>query len=343
MIWGLTVACVAALALAAPSFALNEPDFTVVPWQVGLNRVADTELDLTLPTTTAAAAKVVFYVAPGYTANLTQAPGTKVGTLDAKVDAGGTQLTLSNVAVTADDPAKYTTNPQAQACAAGKHAAVWVITVTLGASTLNIPIYVDPTAGDETALGSYKLQVCFSSPYVPESAGGAPAGARLTEADIDFPKVFSNPSAAGVYRWRAFVTPYTVGSATPNAAATYELRSLAQLPLRIGMRGRYDARKHQAVLNGTFRPSPDLSLPASVIVEIYRDTGSGLKHIGHARTKKGKFTFRARQTRRRVVYFAAVFYAGACTAPPSPAPAGCTRETVAPALSAFIRVPAKKR
>jgi hypothetical protein len=346
MFWGLTAAAAAALALAAPSFAQgSQPELTVVPYDVALGRVADTELDLTLPTSTSAAAKVVIYAAPGYTANLATAPGTKVGTLSATIDAGGATLPVSNAAVTADDPAKYTSNAAAQVCAPGKHAAVWVINVALGTTTLAIPIFVDPTSGTETALGSYKLQVCFASPYVDPSVGGAPGHARLTEADIDFGTgsdgagVFRNPGAGGVYRWRSFVTPYTQGTSTPNAGGTFELRSIAQLPLRIGLKGKYDKRHKRAVIKGTFRPSADLGMPASVIVDIYRISASGAKHVGRVRTKKGAFTFRTKQAKGTSVYSAIVAgYAGACTGGPSVAPAGCTHETAAPVFSGVARI-----
>src|SRR5919199_3368442 len=250
MLWGLFAAAAAALALAAPSMAQNEPEFTVVPYDVALGQVADTELDLILPSSTAAPAKVTIYAAPGYTADLTQAPGTKVGDVFATVASGGASLDVRGDVV-ADNPANYAADPRAQACAPGTHAAVWVITITLGGTSLRIPIYVDATTGAEAALGSYKLQVCFASPYVPESQGGAPLGARLTEADIDFPTtpgVWHNPSARGIYTWRALVTPYTQGTATPNAAGTYELRSLASLPTRIALKGKFDKKRNRVVL-----------------------------------------------------------------------------------------------
>jgi hypothetical protein len=345
MLWGLFAAAAAALALAAPSMAQSEPEFTVVPYDVALGQVADTELDLTLPASTNAPAKVIIYAATGYTANLTQAPGTKVGELAATVASGGASLNVQGDVV-ADNPANYAGNPAAQACAAGTHAAVWVISVTLGANALHIPMFVDPTAGPEAALGSYKLQVCFASPYVPESAGGAPLGARVTEADLDFPVtpgVFRNPSTRGIFTWRAVVTPYTQGTATPDATATYELRSLASLPTRIALKAKWDAKRKRAVVNGTFNPPAGLGFPASVIVEIFRTTNSGTKHIGRAKTKKGKFTFRAKQAKGKATYSALVAgYVGTCTVAGSPAPRGCTRETVAPIFSNFRTVNRKK-
>jgi hypothetical protein len=345
MFWGLLAASAAALTLAAPSFAQNEPEFTVIPYDVALGRLADTELDLTVPSSTAAPAKVTIYAAPGYTAELGQAPGTKVGDLFATVASGGASLDVRGDVV-ADNPANYTSDPRAQACAPGAHTAVYVITITLGGTTLRIPIYVDPTSGSEAALGSYKLQVCFSSPYVPESAGGAPLGARLTEADIDFsdtPGVFRNPSARGVYRWTVLVTPYTAGTATPNPAGTYELRSLAALPTRIALKGKYDAKRKRAVLTGTLAAPAELGFPASVIVEVFKLTASSAKHIGRAKTKKGKFTFRVKQAKGTTTYSALVAgYAGPCTGPAAVAPAGCTRETVAPIFSNPVRIKRKK-
>lgn len=342
MVWGLLAGCSAAAIFAAPSFAQSEPEFTVIPYDVGLGRVADTELDFVLPASTNAAARIVIYSAPGSTADVGQAPGTKVGDLSATVASGGATLPVTGTVV-ADNPASYAADPRAQACAPGTHAAVWVIAVTLGTTSLRIPIYVDPTAGAEAALGSYKLQVCFASPYVPEASGGAPLGARLTDAGIDFPAVFRNPSARGVYRWRALVTPYTQGTATPNAAGTYELRSLTSLPTRIALNGRYDRKKRRAVITGTFRPPAELGFPASVVVEVFRTTGKGTKRLGRTKTAKGKLTYRVKQASGTSVYSGLVTgYAGTCTGPTSPAPAGCTRETVAPIFSNFVRIKARR-
>jgi hypothetical protein len=327
--------------MAAPAFAQSEPEFTVVPYDVGLGRVADTELDFVIPAATSAPAKIVIYSASGYTADLGQAAGTKVGELFATVSSGGASLDVRGDVV-ADSPANYVADPRAQACAPGAHAAVWVITVTLGGTTLRIPMFVDPTAGAEAALGSYKLQVCFASPYVPESQGGAPLGARLTEADIDFPTtpgVWHNPSARGIYTWRALVTPYTQGTATPNAAGTYELRSLASLPTRIAIKAKYNKKTKKTTIRGTFRPPAELGFPASVVVEIFRTTSSGTKHIGRAKTSKGKFSFKTKQPKGTTLYSVLVGgYVGRCTVASSPAPAGCTRETVAPIFSNFARV-----
>jgi hypothetical protein len=345
MCWGLFAAAAAALALAAPSMAQNEPELTVVPYDVALGQAADTELDLTLPASTNAPAKVTIYSGVGYTANLAQAPGTKIGDLAATVASGGASLDVSGDVV-ADNPANYAADPRAQACAAGTHAAVWVISITLGGNALHIPIFVDPTAGPEAAYGSYKLQVCFASPYVPEAAGGAPLGARLTEADLDFPTspgVFHNPSTRGVYTWRALVTPYTQGTATADATATYELRSLASLPTKIALKAKWDAKRKRAVVSGTFNPPPALGFPASVVVEIFRTTAGSTKHIGRAKTNKGKFTFRTKQAKGTAVYSALVAgYFGTCTAAGSPAPRGCARETVAPIFSNFRAVKRKK-
>jgi hypothetical protein len=345
MFWGLFAAAAAALALAAPSMAQTEPEFTVVPYDVALGQVADTELDLTLPASTNAPAKVVIYAATGYTAVLSQAPGTKIGDLAARIATGGASLDVTGELV-ADNPANYAADPRAQACAAGTHAAVWVISITLGGNALRIPVFVDPTSGPDAPLGSYKLQVCFASPYVPEAAGGAPLGARVTEADLDFPTnpgVFHNPSTRGIYTWRTLVTPYTQGTATPDATGTYEVRSLASLPTRIALKAKWDAKRKKAVVNGAFNPPAGLGFPASVIVEVFRTTGAGTKHIGRVKTKKGKFAFSTKQAKGKAVYSALVAgYVGTCTVGSSPAPRGCTRETVAPIFSNFRTVNRKK-
>ena len=106
----------------------------------------------------------VEYTEPaGYGLNTGVAPGTTVGTVDAVAQIGSTTVTIPTGNIVADTPANYTSNPEAQACAPGAHAAVWVA----HAASFAIPLYVDPTSSTESSLGAFKLQACFTSPDSP--------------------------------------------------------------------------------------------------------------------------------------------------------------------------------
>jgi hypothetical protein len=203
-----TIAAVGLSALAAaPAWA--EPWLDVVPYNASLGSVAKTGF-LWTDLAEAHPAKVTIYVPYGYTVTLSQAPGTKVGRAIATV-ISKRKTVFRGGDVVADDPAKYTTDPQAQACATGAHAAVWVITIVAAGQRLDLPVYADPTSGIETGFGAYKLQLCFASPTAP--------GARVVKADLVFPSVFTNPktcrthcqSFSGVFahqQWlRAWSTP----------------------------------------------------------------------------------------------------------------------------------------
>jgi hypothetical protein len=230
---------------ASGAAAATTPSLLAVPFRTTPGVVADTELDLTFQDQGAPPAKVVLYVAKGYSANMSQAVGTKIADVFGTVSAGGsTQSPTGQIVV--DEPSKYATDAQAQACAPGTHTAVWLIQI----GALSIPVFVDPTSAAQASLGSFQAQFCIPSPEVPVTAGGAPGGTRLLEADLDFTSTFTNPST-GLATWRAFVTPYTSGTAVQNPAGTVEVRSIVIIPFTITLKGRYDKRKHTAVLTGT--------------------------------------------------------------------------------------------
>jgi hypothetical protein len=324
----------------------DTPTLQVIPFETALARHADTEIDFSVPAGAAATAKLVVYVPSGYTADLGQAAGTKIADAAAVVDASGTALTLQGQ-VTTDTPAKYASDARAQACAPGTHAAVWVLQLPTATQTLSIPIFVDPTSGAETAFGSYKLQSCFASPYVPEAQGGAPFGAKVTEADLDFLSVFTNPAKAAVYGWRALVTPYTAGTATPNAAGTYELRSYAYLPVAFTVKARWDRKRHTGVISGKLKLAG--FVPNGGSIAFVGGAGTDLSKyalIGRATIKKGAFTLRKKFKRTTYMFGFVPAGAGECNAQETPlgAPAGCIQETTAPLISnrAKLTVPKKK-
>jgi hypothetical protein len=324
------------LAFAAPARAADSYELDTVAFETAPGVVADTELDLYAPPSLAAPARIVVYAPAGYGAALGQPAGTQIGTIDGGALAiAGTARDLSGTIVT-DDPAKHT----ADACAPGTHAGVWILNVTAAGITAPLPMYVDTTSGAETARGAYRFVICLQSPYVDASAGGAPLGARLLEADLDFPQIFTNPAMANLYVWRAYVTPYAVGTSTPNAAGTVEVRSDVALPYRLTLKGARDKKNGTvAIITGTVSAVGlgVVGAPVRFLVGTSRDVAK-MKLTGRATTVKGgKFTLRLKaKTTIYVTAFVPVLPFDCDPKLLTDAPAGCAIETLSPVFAAGV-------
>jgi hypothetical protein len=165
-------------------------------------------------------ARIVIYVPTGYTINASAAPGSRVGTTTGSVFArdANIPLPLSGDVVVAPP------STNAPGCATGTHLAVWILDLQVAGQRVQIPVHVDPTAGAEAALGSYKLVVCLAPDDVPQGTPGrSPNGARLLEALFTVNNVFTVPAGQAI--WKAITTPYAPGVGTPNPAGTVETRS----------------------------------------------------------------------------------------------------------------------
>lgn len=337
----LAVIFVAALALAVPSAAAAAtPTFEALTFVTTPGAGSDVDLDLAISVDNASPARIVIYVPQGYGLSTGAAAGTSIGTIDATAVIGGTSLQIPTGKIVADSPANYTAN----LCAPGAHAAVWVA----HAGSFAIPIYVDPTSGPEGTIGAFKLVTCLSSPYVPESAGGAPGGARLSEADLGFftssalgvTGVMTNPSTPGVYLWRVYVTPYTVGTATPNALGTYELRGDVFIPAALTVKKKsYSKKTKRVTLTGklTVVGAPVPGIPVDI-----RDWTDG-KLLARGKTnKKGVYTAHMKLPQARTVVAIVTDGLGSCSATPATtAPAGCTSETSTAIIGNHIKVTPK--
>lgn len=326
----------------------------VVVWPYNSNpgaANADTGIELLLPPTQSAPAKAVVYVPFGYTLDLGIPAGTTIGTSQARATGSAGAVSLQGNMVV-DTPARYTADPAAVACAgATPHAAVWVLQLASGTTTLPVTVFLDPTAGVETGLGAYKLQLCLPAPDVPQSAGGAPSGLRVTDLFAEPTRGVTNPATLGQFLWRAFVTPLVPGTTTQNVAGTDEARSIVLLPQVLTLKGRYDRKTGSIVLTGTLILA-SAKAGAGVDVNVWGSTKravSTFKKLGAVKTKKGTiYTYRRKST--KTMYFGtlvAEYFTGArCDTGASTAPAGCVQEGItalaySPAVA--VRVPAKKK
>ena len=315
-----------AAALVAPAVASAQTELTIVPYSSALGRVADTDIDLTVQRTAAPTQRVDVYVPAGYRLATGQAAGTRLGTVALFVGAQPRAARYTGTVVTSD-PARHAGDP----CVPGTHAAVWLLNVTRP-RPVTIPVYVDPVAGAEAALGAYRLTACFNPDVVP-----GVAGSKLRGWTINLPRVLTNPTRRGSYRWRAFVTPFGAGN-VPNPAGQVEVRSLALLPQVLRLSARYDSR------TGTVRITGRLVTAGrgerGVIVDILAGPRPGrLSRFAAARTRtRGAFSVQRRLTRTSYFWAFVDVYYGRCTGPASPAPGRCVRETVSPAFANFVRV-----
>lgn len=155
----------------------------------------------------------------GTTATVNQAPGTTLGTVSAQVVAlalGGALLPLTGE-VRVAPPGAVTALQQQQCLQAETPTATWLMVLQAAGQTLNVPMYLVTTSGNETALGPVKIMVCLPPPDVPADKGGATFGAKLFTATFALDGVF-NALPAGA--WIAFWTPFTPLVGVPNAAGT---------------------------------------------------------------------------------------------------------------------------
>lgn len=342
------LACAAALALsmaaaAAGSYRPSMGIFhaTYKPGGAGALAVVVAQERADDPT-----ARIVIYVAPGYTVTLGQAAGSTIGNVVAEVqvlDLGSTKPVTLKGPVQVDNPASHV----ADACAPGMHAAVWTLNAAVPGQPANpIPVYVDHTAGAEAALGPAKLTVCFRNPTLPQNdPRRSPSGTKFLNAAFRVKGVFRNPSTAGMRIWRSIFTPYPVGSPFANASGTREAQAVVPMPYSLSL-------KPVRARRGFFRVAGALNIngqrPSGVRVGLFARvrTSNGLqfKQVASARTRRGgTYAFTRRRPRGGTVVFAQRLPAQlACL--PTPLPFPCTAAIESNALSRSLKIaPARRR
>jgi hypothetical protein len=215
------------LAFAGPALAAYDPSLTIEQTSYRLGAPTSVDVFIAISEDADPTAKLTIFSPVGYGANLTAAPGTKIGSVLAIVKAkalGGARLPLAGDVLVAN-PADPTIVAAATKCTGTPtHSTIWVLNTTLQGQTVAIPVFVDRQGPLVTQ------QVCLPSPDIPEASGGAKFGAQLVLADFTIRGVFSNAGSNGGYEWAGVYTPYTPGTATPNAGATVQWRTYVGLP-----------------------------------------------------------------------------------------------------------------
>ena len=231
-------AAVASLALA--SGALATPRLIV----------GGSTIQVTEDKSDAAPLKITIYIATGFSATLGQAAGTQIGTVHADLQA----LAISADAIIPADGTILTATPStyvSNTCAPGTHAAVWLLHVVVSGQTIDVPVYLDPTSGAETALGAAKLQLCLSDPYENAGAARAPFGVKLINSKLTLNAgILTAPSAAGSYLFRAIITPWNTTAPAPDAAHTVEAQSIVNIPAALSLKATVKTIRHKKKVHG---------------------------------------------------------------------------------------------
>jgi hypothetical protein len=284
-------------------------------------------------------ARAAIYVPTGTALTTNQAAGATIGTAKANVSAlalGGALLPLEGSIVVAA-PGAVTPATQAQCTQGQAPITTWVLVLQAAGQTINLPAFLLPTAGSETALGPAKLVFCLPPPDVPQSQGGATFGAKFLQADLKVNGVFSKVDAGA---WLGVWTPYLAGGQV-NAAATVATPAAVapgQLTLKVAKSGKVKSRVTGVLTQG--------GQPTAGTVQIF----AGPKRTGLKRVKilkvgaKGTFAF---TYLKKAGFFRVSGSAASRSAPPlcaalSALPAPCTNPTVNgfTATSAVTRRPA---
>jgi hypothetical protein len=266
-------------------------------------------------------AGVTISVPRGYAIDLGRAPGTEVGAALALLeDASGDaeSATVLSGALVAEDPAAYAQDVEAQACAPGRHAAVWRV---VQSSSPRLLVFADPAVDGS---GGFTLRLCPVWPRSASAPGGLTANALLLSLyDV------KAPAASGVYTWSVLVTPGDPATLAARPGDAFELRTVIPHPHTLTLRARHEPETHSVLLSGRLTAGGRPEAGISVTVTAYTGTYDFTRY-GAVRTNADG-VFSLRRAIDRTTVFAAVAYVPSrdCTAPSS-APGGCLGETVSP-------------
>lgn len=345
----------AALAFAGSAFAANTGSISVSHDPLVLAGSKSTTIHITLPQADQPMAAINIYAPAGYQTTLSQAPGTTIGTVDATAfsHTAGLVLPLSGNVVTAP-PASFT-QQSAQCTGNPTSAGVWVLNLSVAGQTIQLPVYVNPTAGPEQALGAEKISVCLPPWDIPESLGGAAQGAQVLDVRFTVNGIFTTPNVGGLLRWDALFTPYTPGTGKANPAGTFEARGFVPMPVTLALRPTFVAKTGGYRLLGSVTegglPVPNLTVHISRGIKANRLTQQSSTRTGAT----GAYQTAGHLKPRKTTYFRINAsmpehdFAAGCQspAPATIAPGGC----VSAKLSAWsvksavlkLNVPAAKK
>ena len=249
-VWRLAVPAIAALSLlACAGGAFARPQLLVTgPTATAASGM--TVLEVKGAAADAAWAQLTTYVPSGYTVNLGQPVGTRIGSVSARAQllASGATAGATGVVLVADRNDAAVQQAATQCARSPTHAGVWLMRLTLPAQTLEVPVYVDPTTGirgrrsaarsSSSACRSPTRRACRATP---------PLGTKIDDLRATLSAgVFTNPLSAGSHVWRTVVMPWNSSGASQNAAATVETQGLVGVPSSLSLRAKLTTTRASA-------------------------------------------------------------------------------------------------
>jgi hypothetical protein len=244
-------ASIVALAFTGSALAAYAPRLVINHGTLRPTAADSTTIKITQTKEEDATARIAIYAPAGYTATLNQSAGTQIGTVTANVQAtqigADVIIPLSGTVVVADQSQAAIVASATACTGTATHAAVWFLSlVAANQPPLNVPIFVDPTAGQETALGAYKIVTCFSNP------ASTAFGAKLVSANFNVNGIFGEPATRGEFTWRGLFTPYSANNGVPVPASTVESRAILRIGSQLTLSARVTSKKKKRiVLSGT--------------------------------------------------------------------------------------------
>lgn len=271
------LACTALLGLAFASSALAAftPALAIGHQPPTLGSTGTTSIRMTVPRDDDALARAAIYVAPGYSITTGQAAGTSLGTATAQIlvrePIAGAVLPLTGTLAVADPAALVRpTNTTsigttvARCTGTATHNAIWLATLQASGQNLDVPIAVDAAPAPLASVASYVLTFCLPNPNIPLEQGGAPFGAKLVLAQLNFRGNFTAPSSRGTYRWHVVATPWSNTANAVNVLGTVEAQGRVMLPARVTLNAA-STRRHVLTIRGSVLEA-DTGVPQRSIV-----------------------------------------------------------------------------
>ena len=330
-------AVVSALAFSGSAWAVYSPTLTVTSQRNGPGKPTAILLGHVQTAADDPTAKDTIYAPLGYGVNLSQAAGTKIGDVSARLilrNGGNAEVDVDGQVV-ADSIANWI--PQSSACTqSATHEAVWRLDITVAGTPLRVPIFVDHSTGPDATFSSAKIQLCLTSPL------DLPAGAQLLFAFFDVNGVFTTPSNTQDRIWHATYMPYVPGTRTPNLAGITEGQALVPGRVSLSVKSK-SLKKSRVTISGKLlvdgRPY------RGAVIELY----IGNRKVGQTKTNaSGSYTFRKKikkKTRFGVQVLELADLALPCPGPPlqvvPPVAQGCRTASIS--FFAFNVVTARRK
>ncbi|MFL5972908.1 MAG: hypothetical protein ACJ750_11030 [Gaiellaceae bacterium] len=336
----LTSVCAVALAFGGNALAAYNPSLLVAGTSHSTGSGGPIVMGVGQDQNDDTTAVATIYSPLGYGVRLTQAPGTRIGDLEAifRVGAlGGARMTFEGT-VTARDPGAFVNATQFPCGEGVRHEAVWLIEGTLQSTSIQIPIFVDRvTSGVDAQFASAKMRICLPS----EQASATRS--TLIVAAFSVGGVFSNPNARGTYPWNALFVPYAPGTSTPVLANAVQSTSYTRLPVQLAV----TAKKVGQGKRKYARVTTCLSEAGQAVRGVRMNILAGPTARRTGRVAFGRTNSRGCLTRTIWLRYRTTFIRASTTVPerdvtstPGCTPrlaARCTSATLAPALNLFSR------